>query len=40
MAVEYLIERGYTVRERNWRMNKLELDIVAEKNARLIIVEV
>ena len=40
IAAEYLIAKGYTVRERNWRMNKLELDIVAEKNARIIIVEV
>ncbi|MDD6778162.1 MAG: YraN family protein [Bacteroidales bacterium] len=40
IAAEYLIAKGYTVRERNWRMNKLELDIVAEKDTRIIIVEV
>ena len=40
MAAEYLIKNGYIVRERNWRLNKLEIDIVAEKGNRIIIVEV
>ena len=41
-ACEYLISKGYTVRETNWRMGHLEIDIVAqEPNAnRLHIVEV
>lgn len=41
-AYEYLISKGYTVRETNWRMGHLEIDIVAqEPNVnRLHIVEV
>lgn len=40
IAAEYLVAKGYTIRERNWRCNKLEIDIVAEKNNRIIVVEV
>lgn len=40
LAAEYLIKNGYIVRERNWRINKLEVDIIAEKNNRIIIIEV
>ena len=41
-ACEFLIARGYTVRETNWRMGKLEIDIVAQEPGanRLHIVEV
>ena len=41
-ACEFLIAQGLTVRERNWRMNHLEIDIVAHDPARnvLHIVEV
>jgi putative endonuclease len=41
-ARDFLIARGYTVRETNWRMGKLEIDIVAQepKTNRLHIVEV
>lgn len=39
-ATEYLTNKGYTIRHRNWRSGKLELDIVAEHNNTLIIVEV
>lgn len=40
LAAEYLITKGYTIREINWRCGKVEIDIVAEKNRRLVIVEV
>lgn len=40
LACEYLIKQGYIVRETNWRLGKLEIDIVAEKDCRLVIVEV
>ena len=42
MACEYLISKGYTVRETNWRMGRLELDIVAQEPDanRLHIIEV
>ena len=39
-AMEYLIRKGYTIRERNWKCNHLELDLVVEKNGGVIFVEV
>ena len=41
-ACEYLISKGYTVRETNWRLGHLEIDIVAQEPGanRLHIVEV
>lgn len=41
-ACEFLIAKGYTVRETNWRLGHLEIDIVAQEPAaqRLHIVEV
>ena len=39
-AAKYLEQNGYTIRDRNWRKNHLELDIVAAKDEELIIVEV
>ena len=29
-AVEFLIKQGLTIRETNWRMDKLEIDIIAQ----------
>ena len=41
-ARDFLIGKGYTVREMNWRVGKLEIDIVAQepKANRLHIIEV
>ncbi len=39
-AADYLEAQGYTIRHRNWRCGRKELDIVAEKEGRLVIVEV
>lgn len=39
-ALEYLITKGYIIRDTNWRCGRMELDIVAEKGNRIIIVEV
>lgn len=39
-AVQYLEQNGYTILHRNWRKNHLELDIVANKEGTLIIIEV
>lgn len=39
-AVKYLISHDYTIRHRNWRRGRKELDIVAEKNHELVVVEV
>ncbi len=39
-ALEMLIKKGYRIRHTNWVTGKLELDIVAEINNTLVIVEV
>lgn len=39
-ATAYLIEKGYTIRHRNWRCGKKELDIVAEYQHELVVIEV
>jgi putative endonuclease len=39
-AVHYLRLRGYTVKERNWRYGKGELDIIAATPRSLVFVEV
>ena len=39
-AQEYLISNGYKIRHTNWKSRKNELDIVAEKNNILVIIEV
>ena len=39
-AAQYLIDRGYAVRARNWRCPVGEIDLVTEKDQRLIFVEV
>lgn len=39
-AYQYLLKRGYKIKSRNWQYRKSELDIVAEKDNKLIIVEV
>ncbi|TRX45960.1 endonuclease [Bacteroides sp. HF-5092] len=39
-AVVYLEQKGYLIRDRNWRRGHFELDIVAAKGNELIIVEV
>ena len=42
LVCEYLISKGYTVRERNWRpkTSHSEIDIIAQKGETLIFVEV
>ncbi|WP_234340287.1 YraN family protein [Gorillibacterium timonense] len=39
-AAQYLLEQGHLIRERNWRCRSGELDIVAEEEGCLVIVEV
>lgn len=39
-AATYLESHGYTILHRNWRSGRFELDIVAEKNKELIVIEV
>ena len=37
-AVAYLEQKGYLIRDRNWRRGHFELDIVAAKDNELIVV--
>ncbi|MGL3151881.1 YraN family protein [Microbacterium sp. A82] len=39
-AAQHLIERGYQILARNWRCSQGEIDIVAERDGALCIVEV
>jgi putative endonuclease len=39
-ACRFLIRKGYTLLERNWRVGHLELDIIAECFGEIIVVEV
>jgi putative endonuclease len=40
IAVRELLQRGYTLRDRNWRCPEGELDIVADQEGMLVFVEV
>jgi len=40
LAVEYLQKNGYEILETNWRFQKAEIDIIAQKSGVLVVVEV
>ena len=40
LAVQYLIDKGYEILERNWRNVHKEIDIIARDGQDLVIVEV
>ncbi|MBO7247593.1 MAG: YraN family protein [Bacteroidaceae bacterium] len=40
VAVDYLLNNGYEIVDRNWRSGHKEIDIIAAKNGILVIVEV
>lgn len=40
IAVDLLQKKGFTIREQNWRFQKAELDIIAQKGSLLLIIEV
>lgn len=40
LAAEYLINKGYKIRHRNWVSGKKEIDIVAENDEYVVFVEV
>lgn len=40
LAVEYLQTKKYQILERNWRFQKAEVDIIAQKDSILAVVEV
>lgn len=39
-AAEYYLEEGYLIRERNWRYNHIEIDLIAQKDNEIIFIEV
>ncbi len=40
LAVAFLVKNGYQILERNWRFQKAEVDIIAQKGNILAIIEV
>lgn len=40
LAIKYLLKKGYKIRDKNWRYQKAEVDIIAEKDGVLAVVEV
>lgn len=40
LAVDFLLEHGYDILERNYRFDKAEVDIIAQQNDTLAIIEV
>jgi putative endonuclease len=40
LAVEYLRENGYEILDRNWTFQKAEIDIIAQKDHFLAVIEV
>lgn len=40
LAVAYLRKKGYTIRDVNWRFQKAEVDIIAQKDTILAVIEV
>ncbi|WP_152286087.1 YraN family protein [Flavicella marina] len=40
LALEYLLENNYKIVEKNWRYQKAEIDIIAQKDSTLVIAEV
>lgn len=40
IAAGYLKDRGYIIRERNWRSGRTEIDIIAENDRNIVFVEV
>ena len=39
-AEDFLLSKGYKIRHKNWKLGKYELDIVAEKDDTLVVIEV
>ena len=40
LAADYLLKKGYTIREKNFRCRYGEIDIIAEKSGTIVFVEV
>ena len=40
IAIDFLIKKGYEIKETNWRFQKAEVDIIAQIESTLVAVEV
>lgn len=40
LAIDYLAKKGYKILEKNWRFQKAEIDIIAQKDETLAVIEV
>lgn len=40
LAAGYLRQKGYTIRDRNWKSGRTEIDIIAENDESIVFVEV
>lgn len=40
IAADYFLTEGYTIRERNWRSGRAEVDLILEKDRTIVFVEV
>lgn len=40
IAARYLLQKGYSILERNWRSGRTEIDIIAENSRFIVFVEV
>lgn len=40
LAIEYLAGNGFRILNTNWRSGKMEIDLIAEENHKLVVVEV
>lgn len=39
-AADYYVSKGYALRERNWRLNKIEIDLIVQIENVVVFVEV
>jgi len=40
LAANFLLKQAYLIRDRNWRFDRREIDIIAQKDNLLVVVEV
>lgn len=40
LAAEHYLKKGYVIRERNWRLGKIEIDLIAQEGETIVFVEV
>ena len=39
-AMEYYVSKGYAIKERNWRLRRIEIDIIAQMEDVIVFIEV